>query len=370
MLGNNDWIGLYHQGASVAWNNVIRWSWTGDNSSGSLTLDGVSAGEYEVRAFFNNSYIVEASSQLRVGSASVSTNKVNYQSTEKIYVHFANMLGNQDWIAIYHQGASVAWNNVIRWSWTGDTSSGDLVFRGLSSGNYEVRAFFNNSYEIEAKSNFTVVTGQFDSIRELILDSKYGLVNDATYICVGDSTRAISDHEGQYLFFEIRDKLNEYNVNSILQARRGHRARQFLDQSASPTWSEVVANIPGDGDHAIVDISLGINDIWAYGPSPIKSDLKSAILNIKAQKPLTKFLLSMPNRFYFNQQDTNSIKAIYEELSEELNIPLNNVVQELMPTQEETQFSWYRDDGLGVHLSLSGQHLVAQFILGNILPIE
>jgi len=209
----------------------------------------------------------------------------------------------------------------------------------------------------------------FNAIKALISNANQGLITDATYICVGDSTRAESRHEGQYLFYEMSSKLRQYNLSSHLLARAGHEAKQFLNETASPTWRETVDLIPGDGNHCIVDISLGINDYWNYGgTSNIQSDIKNAILKIKALKPLTHFVLSMPNRAYNDDTMTQDLKNIYISLSYELNIPLNNIVDDLMPTQYETPYSWYRDDGFNVHLSREGQSVIAEYILGNMLP--
>jgi lysophospholipase L1-like esterase len=76
----------------------------------------------------------------------------------------------------------------------------------------------------------------------------------------------------------------------------------------------------------------------------------------------------MPNRAYDNDEMTSDIQNEYYLLSRELGIPLVDVVGELMPTKEATPYSWYRDDGFNVHLSLKGQYKVAELILSKILP--
>jgi hypothetical protein len=76
MQGNNtDWIGIYPAGADYAFENVIDWKYTkgnlngevalggfpGDTDlSGSTPMPGLPAGDYEIRAFFNNSLGQEA----------------------------------------------------------------------------------------------------------------------------------------------------------------------------------------------------------------------------------------------------------------------------------------------------------------------
>ncbi len=210
--------------------------------------------------------------------------------------------------------------------------------------------------------------GTFSAIHTLISNANQGFISDATYICVGDSTRAESSHNGQYLFYELEDELRRYNVNSHLLARAGHQAKQFAYEDTTPTWRDVVSYIPADGADTIVDISLGINDCWDNKKYSIKRSLRDAITKIKSKKPKTHFLLSVPNRVYNDRAMTNFLRDTYVDLSKELKIPLNNLIDDLMPTKSSTPYSWYRNDGFNVHLSRTGQSVVARFILGNMLP--
>ena len=66
LSGNQDWVGIYRKGDSNSWSNVVTWMWA-DNTN--ITLDGVSAGEYEARLFFNNSFQTEASVTFSVEEA-------------------------------------------------------------------------------------------------------------------------------------------------------------------------------------------------------------------------------------------------------------------------------------------------------------
>jgi len=162
---NNDWIGIYAQGSNNDWANVIAWKWTNDTENGKLTFDALAVGSYEARAFYDNSFHLEASKKFKVANAgesegtiaTVSTNKDSYTANEKITVDFKNMTGkNNDWIAIYSEGTSNDWDNVVSWKWTNDTENGKLTFDALPVGSYEVRAFYNNSYNLEASKKFKV----------------------------------------------------------------------------------------------------------------------------------------------------------------------------------------------------------------------
>lgn len=61
---NQNWIGIYPAGSSNSWGNVLTWEWTNGNNS--INLDGVPAGQYEARLFYNNSYHDEAKYEFHV----------------------------------------------------------------------------------------------------------------------------------------------------------------------------------------------------------------------------------------------------------------------------------------------------------------
>lgn len=57
--GNHrDWVGLYRKGASNR--RFLTWQYTAGQTHGALQFDGLSAGDYEARFFFANSYRREA----------------------------------------------------------------------------------------------------------------------------------------------------------------------------------------------------------------------------------------------------------------------------------------------------------------------
>ncbi len=162
MLGNpQDWVGVYPQGASNAWDNIVKWSWTGGIIDGNITIGTIPVGDYEVRAFFNNSFEVESSYPFSIEEGdldvNISTTKNSYLPNEDVVVNFSNMLGDvKDWIGIYPQGASNDWGNVVAWKFTNALVDGNITFSNLAEGNYSVRAFFSNSFNLEANSSFTI----------------------------------------------------------------------------------------------------------------------------------------------------------------------------------------------------------------------
>jgi hypothetical protein len=137
---------------------VIQWDWAGA-VNGTHTFNELPVGQYEVRAFFNNSYNLEASKSFTVEagvSVILSTTKDIYSPDEGPIVTFKNMSGNnKDWIGIYPAGSSNDWGNMIQWDWAGAVN-GSHVFEPLPVGQYEARAFFNNSLQSEASKSFIV----------------------------------------------------------------------------------------------------------------------------------------------------------------------------------------------------------------------
>ena len=159
---NGDWIGIYPVDSTNDWGNQVQWKWTDDVEAGNVTFTPLAAGTYEVRVFYNNSFILEASKQIIVDEnavvATVETNKNTYLAVEEIVATFDNMSGNEgDWIAIYASGSANTWANMLQWSWIeDDLVAGTHTFEAMPAGDYEVRVFFNNSFNDEAIAAFSV----------------------------------------------------------------------------------------------------------------------------------------------------------------------------------------------------------------------
>ncbi len=160
MLGHSeDWVGIYPANSNNDWENVLSWSWTGGVKNAEIKLDGVVAGEYEVRAFYRNSFDLEAKYAFSVGrvQTTVKPQKDSYDNGEEIIVEVAGMLGHyEDWVGIYPANSNNDWENVLSWSWTDGVKNGKIRLSGLPVGEYEVRAFFKNSFDLEAKYAFNV----------------------------------------------------------------------------------------------------------------------------------------------------------------------------------------------------------------------
>ena len=227
------------------------------------------------------------------------------------------------------------------------------------------------------------VKGEFAEIKKLIKDAHDGMLENVHYISVGDSTRAISDYyHGGELYRTVSKQLQENGVQTTLQAVAGHTLRKWNDYDGQsllnqPTWETTVAEIPDDGSTTILNISLGINDARYYGNGGEKERIKfhmiEAIDKILAIKPETKIMLTMPERLVGMDTKTSEIKAAYEEIALEKDLPLINTIDDLF--SGDVDLSLYRAEdaqeygsSIRIHLSSKGQALVSDLILGKILP--
>ena len=170
---SEDWIALYPKESSTAWENVMDWKFTEGDKNGSFSFEGLEVGLYEARAFFENSFISEQNisfsviDEIPIPTMILTTDKVNYFPSENISVSFENMLGDEeDWIAIYPKGASTVWENVIEWKFTEGLTEGNITFENLPIGEYEVRAFFENSFDVENSQEFEVVALPISTLYE------------------------------------------------------------------------------------------------------------------------------------------------------------------------------------------------------------
>ncbi|CAA6799278.1 MAG: No hits, partial [uncultured Sulfurovum sp.] len=173
---NDDWIGIYAEGSENTWANMIQWDWTDDIAAGTVTFNALPAGDYEIRAYYNNSFVLEASKKFTVEpnlvAATVTTDKETYLLNELVTTSFANMAGNaNDWIGIYPAGSTTAWQNMVKWEWIAAEINGTQTFQGLPVGDYEARVFFNNSLIMEASQPFSVTANNVVATIETTKDT-------------------------------------------------------------------------------------------------------------------------------------------------------------------------------------------------------
>ena len=185
-----DWIGIYPSGASYEFENVIAWKWTEGIKEGTLNFKLLSAGEYDIRAFFNNSLTKKAEYTFSiVGEAptipdvNITTDKSTYLNSEKVTVTFKHMQGNTtDWIGVYPAGASYEFENVVAYKQTAGEINGSITFESLPIGDYDIRAFFNNSLSKKASIPLSITSDPDKHDVELILNKSVYAQNELVYV--------------------------------------------------------------------------------------------------------------------------------------------------------------------------------------------
>ncbi len=151
-----DWIGVVP--VSYRDDQLSQWFYTNGAQSGTMTFNALPDGEYEVRGYFNNQYVVKARHRFRVGNVLntiVRTQKDVYAPNETIVVTYSGFPGNaSDWIGVVP--ASYKDEQLAQWFLTDGKQSGNMTFTGLAEGNYEVRGYFNNDYVVRVRYTFVV----------------------------------------------------------------------------------------------------------------------------------------------------------------------------------------------------------------------
>jgi hypothetical protein len=154
-LDPTDWITIVPAGAGPM--AFDEWHYTDGAAAGSMSFGGLPEGAYEARAFFADGFTLAAKMSFTVGlPPGVATEKTSYTTGDVVNVNFDHLPGAQlDWIAIAHAGSSPY--DYVAWSYTNGATAGSLPFSGLAAGEYEARAYGNDSFTLLATSTFTVV---------------------------------------------------------------------------------------------------------------------------------------------------------------------------------------------------------------------
>ncbi len=157
-----DWVGIYKEGSSSEWKNVLRWFYTDGEVDGNRSVGGLlEEGSYEARVFFNNSYESENYISFEVLKERVEPKvkaKDIYIEGEKIVVEYANFSGNHDdWIGLFNKGDKNSWESALVWNYTLGKRDGKMYFNSLSAGDYEIRIFFDDTYKLEKRLHFKVI---------------------------------------------------------------------------------------------------------------------------------------------------------------------------------------------------------------------
>lgn len=160
----DDWIAVYPENSdSNDFGQIIQWSLTGGQANGNLNFAALKAGVYEIRVFYGGNLVPVVSKKITVNN-DVGGEEPTVETTKAVYTHLENSVANFEnasdqggnWMGIYPAASNNDWENVVLWSWLPRQAAGSIEFQPLPLGEYEVRLFFNNSFELEAKYAFTV----------------------------------------------------------------------------------------------------------------------------------------------------------------------------------------------------------------------
>jgi hypothetical protein len=151
-----DWVAI--SSSTSADTEYLRYQYVNGQPNGMVTFSGLGSGAYEARAYVNDSYTVIARSSFTVSgttSPTVSTDHTSYTAGQTVTINYANLPGNTyDWVAV--SPASSPATSYFKYAYTNGATSGSASFTGVGAGNWEARAYVNDTYTVIATSTFTV----------------------------------------------------------------------------------------------------------------------------------------------------------------------------------------------------------------------
>jgi len=150
----------------------------------------------------------------------------------------------KDWVAIYKQGDSNDWKNVVRWYWVKDKvdkhhTSANIKL-DIPDGDYEIRYFLNNSYTTFASKKFKLTSDKHPFIKMLNRDEITTYFReirfDATYkgpkTWVGLFKKEASNHWSNVIswsWVNKKDKLTHIKFPFLQEGN--YELRLFYDNS-------------------------------------------------------------------------------------------------------------------------------------------
>ena len=201
---SQDWIAVYKKGTTNDWKNVINWAWVnnllgnhpGDNY-GHIFRDThiVEAGEYEVRFFKNNSFIVDKSLSFTIKKIPSFLNKIYKAGPNTIHTNGFDghtfTPAPKDWIGIYKENDDNTWQNVIQWGWLKDLKKYHYLNELILDKNlyqegvkYKARYFLNNSFHTY-KETEPFYMGELPDDEKDVLDVFTIKRDDGSYLIKG-----------------------------------------------------------------------------------------------------------------------------------------------------------------------------------------
>ena len=198
----------------------------------------------------------------------------------------------------------------------------------------------------------------YQDIQSLMRDAINGDNNSVLYIVSGDSTR---DNSFNRMIRYYRTLLSKANIHIYDNAEPSLTGKAWRNNSRKTTLNRALAVTRGDGSNTIMEYSFGINDYQGRADKArVKRELKAGIERYLDQKPRAKVLLVVPVATSIENRNI-MLKEIYEELADELNLPL---VDALTPTRDiHGNPRFYEDE---THPNARGSRVIVNYILNQI----
>lgn len=135
---------------------TVQRAYINGNMNGTQAFAGLAAGNYEARAYVNDTSTIIAMSTFSVTGTTVTTDATSYNGATPVTVMYAGMPGNMaDYVSVAVVGSPDS--TYTQFAYTMGQTTGMAQFSGLPVGTYEARAYFNNTFIVQARSApFTV----------------------------------------------------------------------------------------------------------------------------------------------------------------------------------------------------------------------
>ena len=220
--------------------------------------------------------------------------------------------------------------------------------------------------QLDNITNQTGLESNLDKFKKMVIESKNNQLNNVTYICVGDSTRAAY---GQIIYKTIQNILEPCNVKCFLVAKSGMKAEEFYNETSSPKVSDIWgANpytwdlIPGDGSTTLIDICLCINDMSQHTIEEVKGYLTGIANKLLAQKPNVLINFTSPNKVS-SIDKTSNLNKVYQEIAKLNKYSFIDVLNNCFNVKEDIN-TMVPD---GTHPSEETQYKMANYIISRLL---
>ena len=182
---------------------------------------------------------------------------------------------------------------------------------------------------------------------------------DVVYIVSGDSTRDSYVAGQEFIYGSHLDQLN---IEYVHNARSGLQAYHWVrDTVADACLAKAIDHSTGNGENAIMEFSLGINDVNGWGLLVAKESIIESLTSYMAAKPQAHIILVVP--VTTGAASSDDLATMYSEVAVQLDLPLINEERVLNNAYYDTYDRYYYD---GTHPNHFGAIRMTKYILDMI----